>query len=145
MQLIFIVFLGMILAVLGAIMLIYSLILRSRNKKSLKTMISGVICLVIGLFFVSILFGLGIDYYPFDNDYYNIGIIVQEITTEPDDFYNMSEEELQNYPSLQEAIQSPGSEIETTRDEYNDIVDLISNQGSIIKYQDKFYQLAVSS
>ena len=136
----FIIILGIILAIFGAILLTYSLIQKFRNKKSLKSMILGIICLVVGLFFVSILFGLNIESYIVVQE-----ITAEEITTDPDDFYNMSEEEIQSFPSLQKAIQSPGSGIETTREEYRAIVDLISEHGSIIKYQEKFYQLAVSS
>ena len=131
--------LGIFLTIIGVLMLIYYFYFKFKDKKSSLFKFLGSIFGLIGIVLILVI-GIGFI------GTFEHSIIAKEITEELDEFYNISDEQIQSYPPLQKAIKSPSSSIETTREKYRALVSLFSNQNNtMIKYQNKFYQIAFST
>jgi predicted PurR-regulated permease PerM len=126
-----IIFLGIIMIIIAAIMLIYSLVSKLRNKKSFKTAVIGCVLVLTGITFIIPMFLFNV----------TPGIRVTEaIIDETDKYINITDEQLQSYPHLKKAIESLGLSIDVPSKEYNAILDLFDDiVSTYFRYQNKFY------
>ena len=68
-------------------------------------------------------------------------ISAQRLQTAPDKFFIITEEELNQYPALKEAIRSQ-SGVEVKADEWKRTIDFLNQKGSrIIKIDDMYYEI----
>lgn len=68
-----------------------------------------------------------------------------ELEDAPDNYVNISETEIQEYPALKKAIDSPGKSIEISSSENDALLDLFNGERTNIKYLDNFYQIQWSA
>lgn len=127
------------LIIIGLIIFIFFFIFKFNTKKLFikKVIVSILILIGVSLLIIN---GLGLSE---DFEYF---IKVKEITDKPSEFYNITSEQIQIFPSLQKAIGSLNSSIKISREEYRNLIHIFSNQNNtIIKYENRYYKILFSS
>jgi len=66
-------------------------------------------------------------------------IFVEKLDEEPDNFINMSEQQMEQFPRLKESINSTGEHVETPSDEWYELKDFFQDYYAYIKYQGEYY------
>ena len=74
---------------------------------------------------------------------YDIG--ASRVDEEPEVYINITEQQMENYPHLQKAIESEGESIDIPYEEFNKVKDLLnSNDTKFIKYKNEYYRIFLS-
>jgi uncharacterized protein (UPF0333 family) len=65
-----------------------------------------------------------------------------ELVEEPDIYFNVTEQHMDQFPHLKEAINSTEEHIKVTIKEWEELIQLFDNYNTkYIKYQDKYYEI----
>jgi hypothetical protein len=112
------------------------------NKKNLYVSIAKALGLLIVVFFLlfAAFFTLGVY-----NHMYSKEIDARLLDTVPDEFVIVTEEELNDYPALKEAIDTQ-SYVKANPHEWSKTIDFLDEKGShVIKFRDEYYQIMFST
>lgn len=98
-------------------------------------------CIIIPLLtgFIFLLIIIGVFLIPlFSIKQYILVLKLEEI---PDNFINISESNMQNYPTLRKAVVSPRINIEIKSDENNELLAFFGNSTTNFNYNNNYYKL----
>ena len=79
--------------------------------------------------------------FGFDTEKYYVS--AEKLDYQPESYYNLSNETLNNYPKLKNAIDQPDTSIQLTSEEQERIYNFIfrDNDAKILKYNNSYYEI----